>query len=273
MSTQTTNSQEDTTTNGPETRRLGSGAMFDGIAARYDLLNRIISLGIDKSWRRKAIDALAVDALAVDAPEPSANLGATRSTREVPHVLDVATGTADIALGVAARYPAARVTGVDPSERMLEVGRTKVAEAGLEDRIALQVGDAQDLAFPNETFDGAIISFGIRNVPDRALGLREMTRVLRPGARVVVLELSEPKGGLMGSMARIHVHHIVPFLGGLLSGQREYAYLQRSIAAFPPAEDFAELMATCGLEMESVLPLTFGTAHLYVGKKRGPAAT
>lgn len=222
----------------------GSGAMFDNIADRYDLLNRIISLGIDQSWRRKTVDAL--------------GLGAQS------HALDLATGTGDLAILMAERAPGCLVTGVDPSVKMLEVGRAKVERQGLGGRILLQEGDAQSLQFADNTFDGTTIAFGIRNVPDRIQGLREMARVTRPGGRIAILELSEPRGGLMAPLARFHVHTLVPWVGSLLSGAKEYRYLQRSIEAFPPAEEFAETMQQAGLQIVEVTPLTFGVAHLYV---------
>ncbi len=225
--------------------QLGSGAMFDAIAPRYDRLNRILSLGVDRRWRRKTVAALQLG----DRPA---------------RVLDVATGTGDLAIEIARRHPAASVVGVDPSEGMLEVGRRKLR--GLDDRVTLEVGDAQALAHPDDSFDGATIAFGIRNVPDRARGLAEMARVVRPGGRVCVLELSEPRGGLLAPFARFHVHVVVPRIGALLSGKREYRYLQKSIAAFPPADEFAAMMATAGLAIEHVVPLTFGVCHLYVGR-------
>lgn len=226
--------------------RAGSGQMFDAIADRYDLMNRLISLGLDQSWRRKLVNALAA--------------------RELTHVLDLATGTADIALAVARRYPTARVTGVDPSANMLAVGAKKVTAQGLADRVTLALGDGQALAFNDDTFDGACISFGIRNVPDRLAGLREMARVTRPGGAVAVLELGEPRRGLLAPFARFHVRHVVPTLGAWLSGSREYAYLAKSIAAFPAPEAFAELMGEAGLVNVTVERLGFDAAHLYVGR-------
>lgn len=224
---------------------LGSGEMFDRIAERYDLLNRILSFGIDVRWRTKAIRALGLH-------------GKGR-------ILDVATGTGDVA--IAAARTGLHVVGVDPSVGMLAVGREKVVRAKLEERVELEVGNAERLPFEDASFDGAIIAFGIRNVPDRVLGVSEMRRVVRPGGRVVVLELGEPRGAALGRLARFHVHTVVPVIGGLISGSREYAYLQRSIAAFPPAEEFAETMASVGLAVETVLPLTFGVAHLYVTRR------
>ncbi|MGF1465247.1 MAG: ubiquinone/menaquinone biosynthesis methyltransferase [Sandaracinaceae bacterium] len=233
--------------------RGGSGAMFDGIAGRYDLLNRIISLGIDQRWRRLAVEALALP----------------REGTRPPRVLDLATGTADLAVEIARQHPHAEVVGLDPSTEMLARGRVKVDRAGLDPRVRLEVGDAERLPYPDDAFDGVAIAFGIRNVPDRERALREMARVTRPGGRVAILELAEPRGGLLGSAARFHVHHVVPTLGAILSGSWEYRYLQRSIAAFPPAEAFAELMGTAGLDVLDVRPLTFGVCTLYVGTPAG----
>jgi len=222
----------------------GSGAMFDGIAARYDLLNRLISFGIDQRWRRATARALAL----------------TNGAR----VLDLATGTADLGIGIAQAVPDAQVIGLDPSARMLEVGERKAARAGLGERMSFVQGDAQALPFESNSFDGVCIAFGIRNVPDRMQALREMARVTKPGKRVAILELSEPSGGLLGAIARFHVHTVVPTLGAFLSGAREYRYLQRSIAAFPPAKTFAAGFASAGLDVLEVRPLTFGVCHLYV---------
>ncbi len=228
--------------------REGSGNMFDAIAGRYDAMNRILSLGIDQRWRKRTARALEL--------------------RENARVLDLATGTGDLALEIVRQQPSAHVIGVDPSLKMLEVGREKVARRGAGERIELQVGDAEALPFGDGEFDGVCIAFGIRNVPDRARALREMARVTRPGGRVAVLELSEPNGGLLAPFARFHVHTVVPALGALLSGAREYRYLQRSIAAFPPAATFAQMMSESGLEVLAVNPLTFGVCHLYVGTPR-----
>jgi demethylmenaquinone methyltransferase / 2-methoxy-6-polyprenyl-1,4-benzoquinol methylase len=224
--------------------------MFDRIAHRYDLLNRILSLGQDQRWRRKTVRSLGLDR------HPG-----------TPRVLDVATGTADLALLIARRHPTARVDGLDPSPGMLEKGDHKVREAGLQDRVRLVTGDAQSLPYPDSTFHGVTIAFGIRNVPDRALGLAEMARVTAPGGRVAVLELSEPGAGPLGMVARFHVRHVVPRLGAILSGEREYRYLQSSIAAFPSAEVFAGMMRDVGLVNIRVHPLTLGVCHLYVGER------
>lgn len=226
--------------------RGGSGEMFDAIAPRYDLLNRLLSLGVDQRWRRLLVERLAL--------KPGAR------------VLDLATGTADLAIMIARSAPDASVVGVDPSTEMLRVGRVKVDALGLGERVTLQVGDAQQLGdFEDRSVDAVSMAFGIRNVPDRGRALRELARVTRPGRHIAILELSEPRGGLIGALARFHVHQMVPWLGALLSGAREYRYLQRSIAAFPAPEEFARLMKDSGIVVESIEALTFGVCHLYVG--------
>ncbi|MGE0871973.1 MAG: bifunctional demethylmenaquinone methyltransferase/2-methoxy-6-polyprenyl-1,4-benzoquinol methylase UbiE [Kofleriaceae bacterium] len=225
---------------------LGSGAMFDRIARRYDLVNRVLSLGLDRSWRRRTVRAV------------------TGPLGDAPRILDVATGTGDLAIDLARGCPSATVIGLDPSTQMLAIGNAKLAKRGLTDRVSLVVGDAQQLPFADGEMDGATIAFGIRNVPDRMLGLRELARVVRPGGRIGVLELGEPRGGVLGRAARFHTRHIVPRLGGLLSGTREYAYLQSSIAAFPPADAFASMMQHAGLHVLAVTPLTFGACTLFV---------
>ena len=223
---------------------LGSGEMFDKIAARYDMMNRVLSFGMDKGWRRRTVKALA--------------LGAK------PHVLDLATGTGDLAIEIARRVPGSTVIGIDPSSQMLAIAEKKVAKRGLAERVTFQVGDAQALPLANCSVDAATIAFGIRNVPDRVKGLRELARVVRPGGRICVLELGEPQKGVMGAAARFHCRQVIPRLGALLSGAKEYKYLQRSMAAFPAAEEFARIMGTAGLHVIEVVPLTFGVCTLYV---------
>ncbi|MBX3185231.1 MAG: bifunctional demethylmenaquinone methyltransferase/2-methoxy-6-polyprenyl-1,4-benzoquinol methylase UbiE [Polyangiaceae bacterium] len=224
--------------------------MFDRIAHRYDLLNRLISLGIDQGWRNKTVAALAL--------------------REEAQVLDLATGTADLAILVAETHPTVEVVGVDPSLQMLEVGRQKVRARELGGRIRLCEGRAEELHFGDEQFDAVCMAFGIRNAEDRPRALREIARVTKPGGRVAILELSEPRG-VLGPLARFHVHQVVPRLGALLSGAKEYRYLERSIASFPPAEEFRAVMENSDLKVLEVVPLTFGVCHLYVAEPaRGP---
>jgi demethylmenaquinone methyltransferase / 2-methoxy-6-polyprenyl-1,4-benzoquinol methylase len=229
----------------PGADRPGSGAMFDAIAERYDLLNRINSLGMDRRWRRKTVEALEL----------------ARGQRH----LDIATGTADLLLEVARRHPGVELVGLDPSEKMLAIGREKIAAAGA--RAELITGDAQRMPFDDDSFDRASICFGIRNVPDRELALSEMHRVLKPSGRLAVLELSEPHGGPLSFFARIHVAHVVPRVGAALSRGDEYEYLRRSIAAFPQPEIFAETIRAAGFAKVTVRSFAFGACVLFVADR------
>jgi len=224
----------------PSEIRPGSGAMFDRIAARYDLVNRVLSLGLDRLWRRRAVKALA----------------------DTRRVLDLATGTADLAIALARGRADREVVATDPSEEMLRVARRKIEASSLSDRVHVQTGDAEHIAHADRSFDGVSIAFGIRNVPDRDRALREMARVTRDGGRIVILELTEPEG-VLAPLLRFHVHHLVPRLGALLSGAAEYRYLEHSIARFPSAREFATRMIAVRL-------LSFGVAHLFVAE---PART
>ncbi len=226
--------------------RGGSGAMFDAIARRYDGLNRVMSLGLDPSWRARAVRALGL--------------------REGARVLDVATGTADVALTILEQRGGARVTGLDPSREMLDVGREKLARAG-HPEVELVVGDAEALPFEDGAFDAVTMAFGIRNVPDRDRALGEILRVLRPGGRVAILELGEPRAGLLAPLSRLYIHELVPRVGGLVAGRAEYAYLARSIAAFPAPERFARQLVEAGLVDAQVTPLTFGVVNLYTAAR------
>lgn len=227
--------------------RPGSGAMFDGIAKRYDFLNRVMSLGLDPLWRRETVKALRLS--------------------DAKRALDVATGTADLAIAMSKAAPSAEIVGVDPSEEMLAIGRTKLAALGLTSRVRLASGECEHLPFDDESFDAVGISFGIRNVPDREAGLRELARVARPGARVVILELAEPRG-VLSPLSKLYVHRVVPMVGAAVSGSEEYAYLARSIAAFPEASMFAKSIERAGLSVHAVRPLTFGVVTLYVAEKK-----
>ncbi len=226
--------------------RLGSGAMFDRIAPKYDVMNRMMSLGLDQRWRRKLIAMLEL--------------------KPGDRVLDVATGTADVALAIAQTIPQSMVVGVDPSNAMLAVGRQKIIASQLQQRIELLGGSAEALPFVDQQFSGTCISFGIRNVPDRDLGLREMIRVTKSGGRVAVLELGEPSTGPFGFFARLYVHRVVPLLGRIFAGRStEYTYLKDSVAKFPAPEVFAASMVRAGLRDVKFSRLSFGAAHLYVG--------
>jgi demethylmenaquinone methyltransferase/2-methoxy-6-polyprenyl-1,4-benzoquinol methylase len=222
--------------------------MFDRIATRYDLLNRLTSLGLDQSWRRAAVEALT--------PPPR------------PSLLDLATGTADLALAVASRYRDAQVWGLDPGLRMLDLGRRKLRRDARAARIRLVGGDAERLPFAAASFDGVTMAFGIRNVPDRERALAEIARVTRPGGRLVILELTTPVGrGPLARLARLHIRHVVPTLGAWLSGWREYRYLERSITAFPGPAQFSGTIAAHGWRDVRTRRLGFGACTLFVADR------
>jgi demethylmenaquinone methyltransferase/2-methoxy-6-polyprenyl-1,4-benzoquinol methylase len=162
------------------------------------------------------------------------------------------------------QQPGARVEALDPSRKMLDVAKHKLMKLELQRRVGLGVADAEALPFAAGSFDGVAIAFGIRNVPDRARGLREMARVTRPGGRVVILELTEPRDSSLAPLARLWVHRIVPSIGALLSGAREYRYLESSIAAFPPAEEFVAMMQSSGLRSLETISLCWGVATIFV---------
>ncbi|MFH1811026.1 MAG: ubiquinone/menaquinone biosynthesis methyltransferase [Pseudomonadota bacterium] len=223
----------------------GSGAMFDAIAPRYDLLNRVLSLGIDRSWRRRAVRQLAC----VDGGL----------------YLDLACGTADVALTLLATQDRARVVGLDPSLGMLR----QAARKGLPvDSATLLLGAAagENLPLRDASVHGAIMAFGIRNAVDRLACLRELGRVVRPGGRVVVLELGEPRGP-SGVLYRAYFRGVAPVLGGLLSRGTAYRYLTQSVAAFPEPEAFAALLRQAGLQLLGVERLTLGAAHIYTAQR------
>ena len=223
----------------------GSGRMFDGIAGRYDLLNRLMSLGLDAGWRRQLVAALALPAGG--------------------RACDLACGTGDVALAIVSRHRDCKVVGLDASSAMLAVAAEKARAGSAAADIAWVHGDAQALPFEDASFDACAMAFGIRNIPDRLAALREMARICRPGRPVVVLELAQPERGWLGTLARLHVHHVAPWLGSLLSGDSEYRYLSRSIAAFPPPNLFCALMREAGLVDVAARRLSFGALHLYRG--------
>lgn len=221
-------------------------AMFASIAPTYDLLNRTLSMGVDRLWRREAV-ALAV------AHDPA-------------HILDVATGTADFAIELKQAAPHAEVVGSDFVPEMLEIGREKVRAKGLD--IRLEQGDALKLPYPDSSFDVVTCSFGFRNFADYAQGFAEMWRVLRPGGRVVILEFPPPRQDLFGLAFRFYFQQVLPRIGGLVSGNRDaYTYLPESTLAFPEPERLAQLMRATGFRTRYRL-LTFGIAAIHVGDKR-----
>lgn len=238
------------TTASPEPSRHEVWRMFDRIAPRYDLLNRVLSGGLDVAWRRKMARLL---------PE-----------RAPLRLLDVATGTADQILMLMDRAPAiTEAIGVDMAEQMLQKGRVKVRERGLEQRIQLKTGDAIAIPEPDASFDVCTISFGIRNVTDVVAALREMRRVLRPGGRAFVLEFSQPTARWFRVLYFFYLRHLLPVIGGWISGDREaYRYLNVTIESFPSGEAFCALMQRAGFADVRAVPLTMGIASIYIGDAR-----
>lgn len=222
--------------------------MFSSIATRYDVTNEVMSFGIHRLWRRKAVR--------LSGAKPG------------DQVLDCASGTGDLALAFKRRVgESGRVVGTDFCKEMLDHAPAKAARAGLQ--VEFQVADAMALPFEDKCFDVASIAFGIRNVDDPVQCLREMGRVVRPGGRVVVLEFGQPQG-LFGALFRFYSKVVMPNIGGLLTGNRAaYEYLPRTSAAFPSGDRFLELMDRSGAYKERVAhPMTFGTSYVYVGTVR-----
>lgn len=222
--------------------------MFDAIAPRYDLLNRLLSLGIDRRWRTFAVGQLHVP--------PGGR------------VLDVATGTGDVALEIASRTDdSVAIVGEDFTQGMLVHGREKVVRSPYAHRISLVNAPCEAMPHPEGIFDGVTIAFGIRNVVDRLSGLMEMRRVLKPGGRAVILEFSNPRSRLFKALYYFYFRRILPFIGGLLSTRSAYQYLPDSVLEFPDQESFKALMAEAGFVGLKHYDLTFGIATVYVGDR------
>lgn len=221
--------------------------MFDNIAHHYDFLNHFLSMGIDKLWRRKAINLL-------KAAKPS-------------HILDIATGTGDLALAALRLHPK-QITGIDLSEEMLAHAKVKIAKAGKSDVISFEKGDSEAINYPNNTFNAAMVAFGVRNFENLDKGLSEIYRVLTPGAQFVVLEFSRPSNKVIKAVYNLYFFRILPFFGRLLSKDtRAYTYLPESVNAFPDGPDFLAYMNKAGFKNLKCRPLTFGIASIYTGTK------
>lgn len=232
-----------------ESKKEQVGRMFDRIAPRYDLLNRLLSLGIDLSWRRRALRYLA------GAEQPL-------------EILDVATGTADVAILAAEMLRPRRVVGIDIAHQMLDLGREKIARKGLQDVVVLQSGDAERLNFADNSFDAITVAFGVRNFENLEKGLAEMNRVLRPGGRVVVLEFSHPTIFPFKQLYHAYFKYVLPLVGRLTSRDpRAYAYLFESVQAFPQDNDFLQILAKTGYQHLQCERLTFGICSIYTGVK------
>ena len=225
------------------------GNMFDNIAPYYDLLNRVLSLGIDQRWRKAMIRELA----------------------KVPHaqVLDVATGTADVALAIRKELPQVEhITGLDLSHEMLEVGRQKIAKKNWTADIDMIQGDSENLPFADESFDAITVAFGVRNFENLEAGMREMRRVLKPGGKLLVLEFSRPTVFPLKQGFNFYFKNILPQIGKWQSKDpRAYEYLYESVQAFPDGADFVRVMERTGFGQNEVRPQTFGICSLYTGFK------
>ena len=220
--------------------------MFDSISPKYDLLNRLFSLGIDQGWRRKVVRLVG--------QEP------------VKHLLDVATGTADLAIMAAPKTE--RVTGIDISQGMLAHGRVKVQKQGLEQKITLSQADSTALPFADATFDVVTVAFGVRNFEDLEKGLSEMMRVLKPNGRLFVLEFSKPQQTPMRQLFRFYFHRVMPLIGRTVSkDSAAYTYLPKSVDAFPEGPAFLALLEKAGGSSVKATALTGGIAALYQARK------
>ena len=232
-------------------------SMFNNIAPTYDKLNHILSLNIDKIWRRKAVKRI-VKNLRNSETE---NLKTPNS-----QVLDMACGTADSTIALA-KAGVPRVTGVDISEGMLKVGEKKIEELNLNSVISLKVEDCENLSFEDNTFDAAFIAFGIRNFEDKKKGLKELHRVLKPNGLLLILELSVPQNKILLSLYKLYFLHILPFIGKKISGDNKaYTYLPQSVMNFPKPKDFLQTMEECGFKDVRQKALTFGLCRMYEGK-------
>ncbi len=221
--------------------------MFNSIAPRYDFLNRFLSMGIDKGWRKKAVNYLI-------SVEPKL-------------ILDVATGTADLALE-AMRLNPEKIYGIDIAEQMLAFGREKIAAKEWSDKISLIRADSEQLPFNDNMFDAITVGFGVRNFQHLEMGLAEMYRVLKPGGRLVVLEFSKPSAFPYKQIYNAYFTYILPLWGNLVSNSKNaYTYLPESVKHFPEGVEFAGYLKNAGYKGIIVKPLTFGTCSLYIADK------
>ncbi len=229
-------------------KKASVAAMFNSIAHSYDFLNHFLSFGIDRMWRRQAIRII------------------SRSYKN-PKILDVATGTADLSIAALKAEPAG-VTGIDISDKMLEIGRNKIAGKGVSDRIRLIKGDSENMPFEDNAFDVAMVAFGVRNFSNPLKGLSEMRRVVKDNGMVLVLEFSRPLSFPFRQIYKFYFLRILPFMGRIFSGNKgAYRYLPESVMHFPDNEEFMSLMTQAGLTAVKQKKLTSGVASIYTGVK------
>ena len=222
--------------------------MFDNIAPKYDLLNHTLSMSIDRVWRRRVV-------------------GEVRRAKP-GRILDVATGTGDLAIAMARRVRDVQVLGVVLSEQMLAVARRKIEARGLDGRIVLDRGDAERLAVADASVDVATVAFGVRNFGDLGAGLRELARTIKPGGKVVILEFSRPRNRVFRALYEFYSYKILPRIGGLVSrDKRAYEYLPASVGEFPAPEEFMAMMARAGFRNCRARSQSFGIAQIYIGER------
>ncbi len=222
-------------------------AMFNNIAGRYDLLNHLLSMGIDRGWRKKLVKLMAKD--------------------NPRRILDLATGTADLSIA-AARIKPDNITGTDIAEEMLAIGQEKVNKLGLGKMITLLKADSENLPFGDAEFDAAMVAFGVRNYENLPKGLHEMCRVLKPGSKAFILEFSKPKAFPVKQLFGFYSRFILPTIGRLVSKDSSaYTYLPESVAAFPQDDEFIKIMLDAGFSQAEFKSLSFGITNLYIGKK------
>ena len=233
---------------GPKTEKIRT--LFNSIAKDYDKLNHILSLGVDRTWRKRAIKYIAEN--------------------KPQQILDIACGTGDFSLEIARRtHPGTMITGLDLSEGMLEVMDCKVAEAGLSKRIHTQQGNSEAMDFEDNSFDRVTIAFGIRNFENRETALIEILRILKPGGRLVILELSVPSNPVLRWCYNLYFTKIVPLIGGAVSGDKAaYRYLPASVIQSPRKEEWMATMHSCGYEEVKHKAFTFGICRMYAGAKQ-----
>jgi demethylmenaquinone methyltransferase/2-methoxy-6-polyprenyl-1,4-benzoquinol methylase len=222
--------------------------MFDKIAFRYDFLNHFLSAGIDVSWRKKAIKQL-------ESLKPET-------------VLDVATGTGDVAILTHNILHPKKITGIDISEGMLEIGRKKIEKLGLEKEIELLSGDSESIAFPNASFDAITVAFGVRNFENLEKGLKEMLRVLKPNGKLIVLEFSKPKQVAFKGLYNFYMKVVAPGIGKIIAKNKDaYRYLNNSVQKFPEGNEFVAILNKAGFKNTYCKALTLGICSIYSGEK------
>jgi demethylmenaquinone methyltransferase/2-methoxy-6-polyprenyl-1,4-benzoquinol methylase len=222
--------------------------MFNNIAPQYDFLNRFLSAGIDISWRKKALSMLKND--------------------QPKKILDIATGTADVAIMASKILSPEKVIGIDISQGMLDLGKKKVADQGLDKIIELQLGDSEAIQFKDNSFDAVTVSFGVRNFQHLEIGLSEIKRVLREGGKLVVLEFSRPSLPGIQQLYKLYMSLVAPGIGKLFSNNRDaYQYLNDSVQKFPEGKDFVQVLESVGFKNTSFKRLSLGICSIYIGTK------